>query len=341
MKKKFWGLLTLLSLLALLLTTLGGTGNTKAASKTETIKIGYMNSVNSVGLVAIAKEAGYFKAQGLNVKLVEFSDGPSIIAAMKSGSVDIGEIGPGAHTQVAQGNAKIVMFDGLSTSDKIIANKKSGITSIKDLKGKKVAVVAGTTSQVILDAALKKAGMTESDVKVVSMSVNSIVNAMVSGKIDAAATWAPGTTKIKEKLGSNAITLAKDSDFTSSMPFTCSWIVTPSYAKKNKATILKFDKAMLQAMNYRKNGGKNAAKWIAQQLGLSVSDVKKQITSTEKIYSAKQVVELINNGELFKYYTKQQKNFIKLGLLKDNGKLKTAKNYVMTDMIKKAAAAIE
>ncbi|MFC6169789.1 ABC transporter substrate-binding protein [Loigolactobacillus jiayinensis] len=341
MKKKLWGLIALLSLFMMLFASFGNSSSTQAASKTETIKIGYMGSVNSVGLAAIAKQAGYYEKQGLKVKLVEFADGPSVIAAMKSGSIDIGEIGPGAHTQVAQGNAKIVMFDGLSTSDKIIANKKSGISSIKDLKGKKVAVVVGTTSQVILDAALKKAGMTESDVKVVSMSVNSIVNAMVSGKIDAAATWAPGTTKIKEKLGKNAVTLATDNDFTDSMPFTCSWIVTPSYAKKHKATILKFDKAMLQAMNYRESGGKNAAKWIAKQLGFSESDVKKQITSTEKIYTSKQLVKLINNGNLLQYYTKQQKNFIKLGILKDTGKLETAKDYVMTDMIKKAAAAIE
>lgn len=123
-KKSFWAKLAgLITLIGLALFTLTACSSTSSSSKsTTTIKIGYMASVNSVGLAAIAKEAGYFEKQGLKVKLVEFADGPSIITALKSGSIQFGEIGPGAHTQVTTGAADIVLFDGLSTSDKIIGN---------------------------------------------------------------------------------------------------------------------------------------------------------------------------------------------------------------------------
>lgn len=204
-----------------------------------------------------------------------------------------------------------------------------------------MAVIEGTTSQVMLDAALKKAGMTEKDVTIVSVSATTAASAMDSGKVDAVAAWSPATDTIISKLGSKAKVLAKSKDFTSTIPLTCSWVVTPKYAKSNKSTILKSDKAMLQAMNYRYNGGKNAAKWIAKQLGLAESSVKTQITSTETLYSSKQLVSLINSGKLYTYYTKQEKAFEKLGLLKKSSSNVSAKDYVLADIIKQAAKAIE
>ncbi|WP_225049272.1 ABC transporter substrate-binding protein [Lacticaseibacillus kribbianus] len=336
MKKKIVPLLAAIGALFATLSACSSSSN-KDSDQTTTVRIGYMESVNSVGLAAIAKEAGYFEAQGLTVKLVKFDDGPSVVAALKSDSIDVGEIGPGAHTQVANGTAKLALFDGLSTSDKLIANKASGITSVSDLKGKKVAVVAGTTSQAILDAALKKAGMTEKDVTVVSMSIGAITTAMNSGKVDACATWAPGTTQITTKLGKNAVTLATDSDFTSSMPFACSWVVTPTFAKKHATTVVKFDKAMFKAMDYRNRGGKNAAKWIATVLTENEAEIKTEITSTEKLYSSKQVLKMLNNGELAKIYRQQQKNLIALGILEDTGDLTNPNDALLTQLINKAA----
>lgn len=336
---KHWHRLLLLIpvlLLGLILTACGQSSST-STSKLTTIKIGYMGTANSVGLAAIADQAGYFKKQDLKVKLVEFADGPSIIAAMKAGSIQIGNIGAGAHTTLAQGKAQVILMDGVSRADKLIGNKAKGVTSIKSLKGKKVAVVAGTTSQMILDAALEKAGMTEKDVTIVSMSANNIASAMATGKVDAASTWVPSTTQIESKLGSNAVTLAKDTDFSSTMPFLSSWVVTSSYAKTNKKTVVKAEKALMAAMDARAKSVKSVAKYIAKQLGSSTSDVITQLTGSEKFYTAAQIAKMAANGKLAKLYNAQQTAFIKLGLLKDTGSLKTAKDYLLTDIIKTAS----
>ena len=48
------------------------------------------------GLIS-AIELGYFDDENIDVQLTEFSDGPTIIQAMESGSIDVGYIGQGAH----------------------------------------------------------------------------------------------------------------------------------------------------------------------------------------------------------------------------------------------------
>jgi NitT/TauT family transport system substrate-binding protein len=335
--KKFLkiGLIVAVALFSGLFLATTHTHKAKAATL-KTMKVGYMSAVNSVGLAAIANESNYYAKQGIRVKLVQFSDGPSIIAAMESGSIDVGEIGSGAHTLLAQGKAKVILMDGLSTSTEVISNTKKGIKSIKELKGKKVAVASGTSGEAILKLALKKAEMTESDLTTVSMETTAIPAAMISGKVDACATWAPGTTSIKEQLGSVAKTLASDKDFIKEQPSICSWVTTDAYYKKNKSTLVNFDKAMFAAMDYRKAGGKNAAKWISTQLATEEVAVKTQIKSTEKLYSKRQVKKLTISGALVKLYDLQQSNFIANGTLKDTGDLLTAKDYVLTDVLKEA-----
>ncbi|MFR5915190.1 MAG: ABC transporter substrate-binding protein [Blautia wexlerae] len=43
-----------------------------------------------------AIELGYFDDENIDVQLTEFSDGPTIIQAMESGSIDVGYIGQGS-----------------------------------------------------------------------------------------------------------------------------------------------------------------------------------------------------------------------------------------------------
>ena len=54
-----------------------------------------MPNYGSLWAVETAINKGYFEEEGLTLNLVEFADGPTIIAAMESGSIDVGYIGPG------------------------------------------------------------------------------------------------------------------------------------------------------------------------------------------------------------------------------------------------------
>ena len=71
-----------------------GAASSEAASSAEepiTLRIAYMPNYGSLWSLTTAMNKGYFDEAGINVELTEFQDGPSIIAAMESGSIDIGK----------------------------------------------------------------------------------------------------------------------------------------------------------------------------------------------------------------------------------------------------------
>ncbi len=289
--------------------------NTAADTTLEeiTLNIGYMPNYASLCTVVAGIKMDYFKEQGINVNLVEFADGPTIISAMESGSIDIGYIGPGAHKLSIQGKADIIAISHYGNADEVIGNADKGVSSIKDLPGKTIAIASGTTSETILNLTLKKAGLTRDDVEIMDMDASAIVTAMLSGSVDAAATWSPNTFTIKNQLGDKAVVLANNKTYISEFPSICSWVANPSYVEKNSDIVLRFTKGLFKAMDYRTDD--NAAEiagWVAEQTALDKAAVLDQIYDGDWINAA-DVVSSIEDGTMETYYKAQQKNFIDSG----------------------------
>ena len=158
MKRKFLSLLMVATMAAGMLVGCGGssdqaadtakdTKTTEAATEDAetptadaepvTLNVAYMPNYGSLWSIENAIEKGYFGEEGITVNLTEFQDGPTIIAAMESGSIDVGYIGQGAHTLCIKGQAIIFALSHISNGDALIGGE--GITKVEDLKGKKVA----------------------------------------------------------------------------------------------------------------------------------------------------------------------------------------------------------
>src|SRR5690625_854699 len=127
---------------------------------------------------------------------------------MESGSIDVGYIGPGAHVLSIQGTADIFAFAHLGNADEVIGNVEKGVESITDLKGKTIAFASGTSSETILNMTLEEGQISRDEVELMDMDASAIVTAMISGSVDAAATWSPNTTAIKKEMGDNAVMLS-------------------------------------------------------------------------------------------------------------------------------------
>ena len=208
--------------------TSASTPASEPAEEFETVdlRVAYMPNMGSNSLLATALNMGYFEQMGLNVTLTEFQGGPQEIAAMASGDIDISQIGHGAHALCIEGQAKIFHLDCTSLADAVVANTDKGISSIADLKGKTIAVSSGTSAEIILNLALASAGLTQDDVTLVEMDANGMVSAMVSGGVDACATWSPSTMTIANALGDKALTLATNNDYLVQVTFPSSFIST-------------------------------------------------------------------------------------------------------------------
>ena len=314
-----------------------GSGTDNSADSTDqgseekiTLNVAYMPNYGSLWSVMTAIEKGYFEEEGIEVKLTEFQDGPTIISAMESGSIDIGYIGQGAHKLCIEGNATIFALSHISNGDAVIGGP--GVESIEDLAGKTVAYSSGTSSQDILETALSSAGMTMDDIQATDMAAENIPTAMISGSVDAAATWSPGTLTILEE-AEGATKLCDNMTFKDTTISLASWICTPSYAEDNRDILVKFTRALFKGMDYAADDNyEEVAQWVADQTATDYDTVYSQRGDADWL-TGKEVSEGAADGTVEGYYTTQKQNLIDQGAVTVDP---AVTDYVMLDVMTEA-----
>lgn len=292
--------------------------------------VAYMPNYGSLWSVTTAAAKGYMEEEGITLNFVEFQDGPTIIAAMESGSIDIGYIGQGAHKLCINGQAKIVALSHISNGDAVIGGPN--VKTLEDLKGKKVAYSSGTSSEDILEMGLSKAGLTMSDIQAVDMDASGIVTAMLSGGVDACATWSPNSLKILEEVA-DSTELCDNMTFSDTSVSLASWIVTPTYAEENRDNIVRFVRALYKGMDYAAEGNyEEVAQYVADQTKTDYDSVYNQRGDADWL-TGKEVAEGAADGTVENYYKIQQENLIASG---DVAGEVPISDYVMLDVMEEA-----
>jgi len=163
----------------------------------EPLKIRYSIWVG-YGPLFIAKEKGFFKEEKVDVDLVNIEDPKEGFFALAAGRLDgvVSTIDTMVlYLKTGKEYQYVLALDDSAGGDGIVARKE--IKSVKDLKGKKVAVNEGSVSQFFLNVILKDSGMSQKDIEVVNMKQGDAGAAFVAEKVDAAVTWEPWLTKSK------------------------------------------------------------------------------------------------------------------------------------------------
>lgn len=310
------------------------TETTEAAETFETakVRVAYMPNMGSASLATTARDKGFFEEMGLDVEMVEFQGGPAEIAAMASGDIDISQIGHGAHALCAEGEAIIFQIDCTSLADAVIGNTDKGVGSIEELKGKTVAVTSGTSAEIILNLALQSVGMSQDDIETVEMDANGIVSAMISGNVDACATWSPGTTTILDALGDKGVLLADNMNYVDQVTFPSSFITSQKYADENHDILVRFARALQKAGDYRAANIDEVAKLVAKQCEVDEATML-ACTGEGNWLTGEFVGQALADGTIKSYYENQQKVFIDGGRLTEEVPVD---NYVLFDIMQEA-----
>jgi NitT/TauT family transport system substrate-binding protein len=199
MRNKFWQCLSML-FAAWMLCGLA------RADDLSVINVGIANTSSDAGFF-IAEAKGYFKDEGLTVKLIPFGSAAGMIAPLAGGQLEAGggTVSAGLYNaSLSHINMKIVadkgsIAEGYDYSTLLIRKDlvDSGrYKSFADLKGMTVAVAAkGAGSESALNEALKKGGLTLHDVNVVYLGFPEHYIALANRKIDAGITNEPTVTK--------------------------------------------------------------------------------------------------------------------------------------------------
>lgn len=299
-----------------------------------TIKVGYMNNYGSLWSVLTAEQMGYMEEMGITLELSSFADGPTIISAMESGSIDIGYIGDGAHKLCAAGNAEIIALSHISNGDAVIGGPN--VTTLEDLAGKTVAYAAGTSSEVILTNALNSVGLTMDDITAMNMDPSAIVTAMLTGDVDACALWSPESLTVLEQV-EGTTKLADNMTFSDTSISLASWIAMPDRVESERDMFVRFVTALFKGMDYSADEHYDeVAEWVADLLAIDYESAYNQRGDAEWL-SGKEVYDGIADGTVAGYYELQQELMISSGNLESEVPVE---DYVAFDIMTEAGDAL-
>jgi NitT/TauT family transport system substrate-binding protein len=224
-----------------------------------TVAVGGKNLLYYLPLT-VAEQLGYFKAEGLEVTIVDFAGGSRALQAVVGGSADVVS-GAFEHTINMQFKGQFLrafVLQGAAPQIVLGINPKTmpNYKGIADLKGKKIGVSApGSSTNVMANFVLAKAGLKPSDVSIIGVGTgNGAVAAMRSGQIDAMSNLDPVITLLQRsgdlKIVSDTRVLAEsDKVFGGPMPAGC--LYAPQvFIDKNPNTTQALTNAMVRALKW-------------------------------------------------------------------------------------------
>lgn len=184
-------------------TAVPASGTTPAA---VTLRTGYIPVVIYAPLF-VGIERGYFAEEGITIELTPIQSGNEAVVQLAAGNFDVSLGGANAGLyNAANRGVKFTVVAPLHSerppvvTPMIISAKRAGeITSIADLRGKKVAVNAvGAGTEYWLAQALAQGGLTMNDIELIGMPFPNIPAALENGALDAAVVTEPIVTINKD-----------------------------------------------------------------------------------------------------------------------------------------------
>jgi len=160
-----------------------------AAADTVTIRIGALKLIHSITPYFYER----FLPDGYKIEIIPFespTDGKSAVATR---SVDFGTFGVAAAILGAAAKEPVVVFGSECNKGMAVVARKDGpIATLKDLKGKRVAIWPGSTQEVFIRERLRMEGMSIKDVESVRVSFSEMPTALARGDVDAYVGAEPG-----------------------------------------------------------------------------------------------------------------------------------------------------
>jgi len=165
---------------------------TITAAQAEPLKIGYSDWPGWVAW-EVAIEKGMFAEAGVEATF-EWFDYVASMDAFAAGQLDAVSMtnGDALVTGASGGKGVMIIINDYSNGNDMIIGGP-GVSSVADLKGKKVGVEIGFVSHLLLLNALEKSGLTEADVELVNVPTNETPQVLASGDVDAIVAWQPSS----------------------------------------------------------------------------------------------------------------------------------------------------
>lgn len=179
-----------------------------AASK-RPLRIGYPPWI-AYDVLLHAERSGMFERHGVEVELIRFDETSDVARAVMNGGLDAGFTGLATLIVNHDGTPlEVVFFTDISNgADGIVA--RPGISTVGDLRGKRIGCKLRATNRLILAEALSHHGVSMDEITVVDVSNEAAERMLASGTLDAAVLWEPDLSALAERIAGEVVYRTSD-----------------------------------------------------------------------------------------------------------------------------------
>lgn len=236
------------------------------------LRIGYLPVAAELPLF-VAIEQGYFKKAGIEVELVRFAS-----------SNDMGNAATADQIDILAGCASNVIFDIGNVSgkkhlvfvtnpysnspghitDQLIVKKGSGISTLSNLKGRKIASFPGSVNRIFTYLILEKHGVPRDSYTYIELQPKDWQPSLESGAIDAVSALEPNATQIIKDGTGVSIFPGFYADLMPDVPLSGHWIAADYFARADKTQLSAFITAYDQAIQFCREHEKEAKTYLVK-----------------------------------------------------------------------------
>ncbi|HEX2649878.1 MAG TPA: ABC transporter substrate-binding protein [Burkholderiales bacterium] len=208
--------------------------------------------------LTITERLGYFKDEGLTVRISDFAGGTRSLEAVVGGSADVVS---GAYEHTINMQARKLHFQAFvlagacpQISVGLASSKAAGYKSPRDLKGLKVGISApGSSTNMVINYLAAKGGLRPSDFSVIGVGAGStVIAAMEQGKVDALSQTDPVMTMLEKEGKIRIIAETRTPEGTEKIfggPMPAASLYAPvAFIRKNPNTVQALTNAMVRAL---------------------------------------------------------------------------------------------
>jgi len=252
-------------------------GNNNPGPSNRNITIRVADTSTSYSPLYIADRMGFFRDEGLDVRIVKIPSIPKQIEAAYAGEIDAGTGGYMYLIPARLAGIKVTAVADSLTSFKenpvigwyVLEN--SSIRSAKDLKGKKLGILfLGSGSWYITRVYLAQANLTKDDITTVVLPYQNLEPALRTGQVDIIIATNPLSSRIESVGGVRR--LFTDADVLGEYSVGAEYF-TDRFLSKNPEAARGFIRAWNRAAEYSQSHPEESKKIVAEVLGFDVKDV--------------------------------------------------------------------
>lgn len=234
-----------------------------------------MNTWVGYGPFFLAQDKGFFKDEGIDVKITVNEDVAARKSALLGGSVDgVGDTIDALVRERDEGVLAVTVLevDESNGADGILVTQ--GINSIKDLKGRKIFVQRNFVSEAFLQYVLGKNGISLNEVELVDTEAGAAGAAFVAGKADVVVTYEPWLSKAKERAGGKVLISTADEKGV----IVDSLSVDEKVLKEQPQDVKKVMRAWFEAVDFWRKNPNEANELMAKHYNMSSQEFSELIS---------------------------------------------------------------